>query len=110
MLANEVCSMCHGEDAAKEASETAERVFNQSNARKTAPVIVFEENKTLSSILVEVEFVKSGKDAKRLITEGVVQVNDEVINDPQHKVTFNKSEIIKVSAGKKRQANVRFDG
>ncbi len=110
ILADAVCNLCHSKETTEDAKKNAEMIFNKSNALKTAPVIVFEETKTLSSILVEVEFAKSGKDAKRLIAEGVVQVNDEVINDPQHKVRFDKSEIIKVSAGKKRQTNVRFGG
>ena len=110
ILANEVCTLCHGPEAAENAQRTAERVFNHGNIADTTPLLVFEKTKTLSSLLVEVEFAKSGKDAKRLIAEGVVQVNDETITDPQHKVTLDNVEITKVSAGKKRQTNVRFGG
>ncbi len=110
MLANTVCNLCHGKKVTKKVKETAAMLFERGNVYEKTPQIMFEKTKTLSSILVEVEFAKSGKEAKRLITEGVVQVNDTVINDPQHKVTFDKSEITSVSIGKKRQARVMFNG
>ncbi len=108
ILANEVCTLCHGREAAENAQRTAERVFNHGNIADTTTLLVFEKTKTLSSLLVDVAFAKSGKDAKRLIAEGVVQVNDETIKDPQHKVTLDRIKITKVSAGKKRQARVKF--
>nr|MCA8834731.1 tyrosine--tRNA ligase [Pseudomonadota bacterium] len=108
ILANEVCTLCHGREAAENAQRTAERVFSHGNIADTSPRILFEKTVTLSSLLVDFEFAKSGKEAKRLIAEGVVQVNDETIKDPQHKVTLDRIKITKVSAGKKRQARVKF--
>ena len=110
ILADNVCTMCHGKKATEKAKEEAGLLFETGDSIYKPPLISFEETKTLSSILVEVEFAKSGKEAKRLITEGVVLVDDVAITDSQHKVKLNKSEPTKVSIGKKRQATVQFRG
>ncbi len=110
ILANAVCAMCHGEEATKKAKEAAGLLFEEGNSIYKPPLTLLEQTMTLSSLLVNLEFAKGGKDAKRLIAEGIVLINDEVIKDPQHKITLDKSEPTNVSIGKKRQARVMFNG
>ena len=110
ILANAVCAMCHGEEATKKAKEAAGLLFEEGNSIYKPPLTLLEQTMTLSSLLVSLEFAKGGKEAKRLIAEGIVLINDEVIKDPQHKITLDKSKPTNVSIGKKRQARVMFNG
>ncbi len=110
ILADNVCDMCHGEKATEKAKEAAGLLFEKGDSIYKPPQILLEQTMTLSSLLVSLEFAKGGKDAKRLIAEGIVLINDEVIKDPQHKITLDKSKPTNVSIGKKRQARVMFNG
>ena len=110
ILADNVCDMCHGERAARKVKEAAGLLFEKGDSIYKPPRILLEQTMTLSSLLVNLEFAKGGKDAKRLIAEGIVLINDEVIKDPQHKITLDKTEPTNVSIGKKRQARVKFEG
>ncbi len=61
-------------------------------------------------VLVATGLVKSGKEAKRLISEKGLRFNNELVSDPNALVTAEMiADGLKVSIGKKRHAVVHLD-
>lgn len=112
VLATEVTKLAHGEKAALEAAETAQRAFEQGAAAEGLPTFDLDaEFKETGLGLVEalqlVAFAKSKGEARRLIKGGGARVNDVAISDEEYKITpsdLQEDNVIKVSAGKKRHA------
>ncbi len=116
ILAFEATKMCHGEQAATEAQETAQKVFEQGSVGDDLPIIYVSEEELVNDISVPDIFVRanlceSKGDVKRLIKGGGAKVNDvtvRTIDDFISKADLaaNK-DYIKLSSGKKRHALVK---
>ncbi|MCC5972215.1 MAG: tyrosine--tRNA ligase [Pararhodobacter sp.] len=115
ILANEVTRLCHGAEAAGAAEATARAVFEQGGTGEELPRVVLSQNEADNGISIVQLFVraglaKSGKDAKRLITEGGARLNDEALSDTGLVIkTADLSEPLKLTAGRKRHAMVALD-
>lgn len=115
ILATEVTRLCHGDDAAKAAEETARTVFEQGGAGGDLPVVTIpqaelEAGIALIDLLVRVSFASSKGEARRLIQSGGAYVNDAKIEADTHKCTagdLGANGAIKISSGKKKHALVR---
>ena len=105
ILAYELTSLVHGETEAKIAQETARAVFVQGVDDKNMPTtkIVLENDEImLADVLVQCNLTSSKGEAKRLIQQGGISVNETKITDFNHKIL--KSELkdgIKIKKGKK---------
>lgn len=112
ILANEVTTFLHGEDAAKAAQETARRVFEDGESGDALPTLnlqpqEIEKGISVVQLIVRTGLAKSGKDAKRLIAEGGAKLNGTPLNDTQLIINANALQTpLKLSAGKKRHALV----
>jgi len=112
VLANEVTTLCHGAHAARAAEETARAVFEQGGLGDDLPRIELPRAEADAGVSIVQLFVrsglsKSGKDAKRLISEGGARVNDEPVTDASRVVTASDlSDPMKLTAGRKRHALV----
>ncbi|MCB1563347.1 MAG: tyrosine--tRNA ligase [Alphaproteobacteria bacterium] len=114
ILAFEATKMCHGEQAATEAQNTAQKVFEQGGVGDDLPTITIEESRLQAGISVIDLFVETGLcsskgEAARLIKGGGARVNDEKIND-NVQINFpfqNDIGYVKLSAGKKKHALVK---
>ncbi|MFC7703659.1 tyrosine--tRNA ligase [Plastorhodobacter daqingensis] len=112
ILANEVTSLCHGPEAAAAAEATAREVFEKGGVGDDLPTLALDaaeiaEGISLAQLFVRSGLSKSGKDAKRLITEGGARVNDIDVTDPgQFYAAGDLAEPLKLTAGKKRHALV----
>ena len=116
VLAFEATKICHGEDAAKDAAETAQKVFEQGGVGDDLPSIQIQENILESGIevielLVETGLCNSKGEAKRLIKGGGARINDTPVNALEQ--TVSTSDLtdqghIKISSGKKRHALVKI--
>ena len=112
ILANAVTTLCHGEKAAKAAEATAREVFEQGGIGDAMSIIALSaEDLPLSivQLLVKSGFVTSGKQAKRLIGENGVRINDTPIQDTHliiHAETLTSP--LKLSAGKKRHVRIQL--
>jgi tyrosyl-tRNA synthetase len=112
VLANEVTGLLHGADAAQAAEVTARAVFEQGGVGGELPTLMLSaaeiaDGVTLAQLIVRSGLAKSGKDAKRLIAEGGMRVNDEVATDAGQ--MFGAGHFagpLKLTAGKKRHALV----
>ena len=80
-LGFEVVKFLHGEAAAKEAQETAEKVFS-GEITENMPTIEVSGESDILSILVNSKLVPSKSEARRLVEQGGISVDNEKINDP----------------------------
>ncbi len=116
ILANEVTTLCHGAEAAAAAEATAREVFEKGGVGDDLPTLALTagevgEGISLAQLFVRSGLAKSGKDAKRLITEGGARVNDADVTDPgQFYAAGDLAEPLKLTAGKKRHALVVLAG
>ncbi|TBN43652.1 tyrosine--tRNA ligase [Paracoccus subflavus] len=111
-LANEVTALLHGEDAAARAEATAREVFEQGGAGGDLEVTTIGAEAlsgglTVMQLLVQAGILSSGKEAKRLIAEGGLRLNNQAVLDPQMPVDAALiGDGLKVSIGKKRHRMV----
>lgn len=115
VLANEATKICHGENAASHAAETARKVFEQGGIGEDLPKVEIQKSELEAGIpafkiLHMANLVESGGEAKRLIKGGGARINDHKINNEAQNVTLadlNQEGIIKLSAGKKKHAVIQ---
>jgi tyrosyl-tRNA synthetase len=117
MLAHAATVLCHGEDAARTAAETAKATFEQGSIGEALPVITLpraelEAGIPAFTLLHRAALCASGGAARRLIKGGGGRLNDTPITDETQLITLtdlSDDGVIKLSAGKKRHALVRAD-
>lgn len=97
ILANDVTSWIHGKEAAENAYEQAKLIFVERNVDDFEKVIV--DTSKLVEIMVKTGAVKSNSEAKSLIEQNAVKINDIVVNNKDH--VENASEFA-LSIGKKK--------
>ena len=116
VLANEVTTLCHGRAAAEAAEATAREVFERGGVGEelttvALPAADLEGGISAAQLFVRAGLVGSGKEAKRLISEGGARVNDEAVTEAGQ--MFSAEDIaatLKLTAGKKRHALVKLEG
>ena len=116
MLAFEATKLCHGEQAAKDAADTAAKVFEQGSIGDDLPSINIDTKRLETGISILELFVESGLtsskgETKRLIKGGGAKLNDAKVVDENMIVTnsaITDEGHIKLSAGKKKHALVKL--
>ena len=112
ILANEVTRLLHGEEAAAAAEATAREVFEKGGIGEDLPTLTLHatdvvEGISVAQLLVRAGLAKSGKDARRLISEGGARVNDEPVMDPGLLLGAGElADPVKLTVGRKRHALV----
>jgi tyrosyl-tRNA synthetase len=107
LLADEATRMAHGEEAARNAGETARRTFEHGAAGEQLPTLVLDRGHyPLYEVLGWLAFASSRNEAKRLIKQGAVRVDGELVTNEQRLIEVD-SYVTKVSVGKKRHGLVR---
>ena len=115
ILANEATSLCRGKTASDQAAETARKVFEQGATGDDLPTIdvkraTLEAGLPLAAALADSGLAASRGEARRLIQQGGVRVNDAPASDPQavlRAADLGADGSIKLSAGRKRHALLR---
>jgi len=115
ILATEATRLAHGEAAANAAAETARRTFAEGGVGGDLPEYVADSAAvahgiSILDVLVATGLTSSKGEARRLIRQGGVRLNNAVVTDD--KATIGKDDldsggVAKLSAGKKRHAIVR---
>ena len=115
VLANEATKLCHGERAAKQAAETAQKTFEQGGIGADIPVFEIsaaELGKGIAAyeLIRQSGMADSGGDAKRLIRGGGARINDQKITDENDRIgpTHFTDGSLKLSAGKKKHVLVKL--
>lgn len=116
ILANEVTTLLHGAEAASSAEATAREVFEQGGIGAdlelvAMPASAFEGGLSVVQMLAQSGLTTSGKEAKRLIAEGGLRLNNDAVADPQRVLTADEiGEGMKVSLGRKKHRMLRIVG
>lgn len=92
VLAFEITKLVHGEDKAKEALETSKALFQRGAIDENMPSTeisksIFQENGGLLGILTNLGLTKSNGEARRLVQQGGISLNDEKITDPSYTIS-----------------------
>ncbi|RCW89023.1 tyrosine--tRNA ligase [Paracoccus lutimaris] len=111
ILANEVTTLLHGAEAAASAEATAREVFEQGGAGGDLEIALIGADAlplAVVQLLTQTGITASGKEAKRLIAEGGLRLNNEPVSDPQFAVDAALiGDGLKVSVGKKKHRMVQ---
>lgn len=78
-LAYEVTSFVHGEDAAKKAQETSSGVFGGNGETEELPVVQVSVGDGIDILELLISIVDSKSEARRLVEQGGISINEEVI-------------------------------
>ena len=97
-LAYNIVKFLHGEEVAENAKKTSEEIF--SGTYNNMPTIkIGKEKINILELLIETNIAASKSEAKRLVVQGGIKVNDEKILDENYEITLNKA--IVLQKGKK---------
>ncbi len=110
-LARTLVTELHSGEAAEEAQREFEKVFSRREDPTEIPVVELPspgERALLSRVLAEAGLAASNSEARRLIAQGGVRVDDERITDPRGEVPAAPGTELLVRAGKRRFARIRF--
>ncbi len=114
VLANEVTTLCHGAEAAATAAATAREVFEKGGVGDDLPTLELSRAElgaglSIVQVIVRAGLAKSGKEAKRLISENGARMDDAALSDAGLMLDAAALETpVKLSAGKKRHALVKL--
>jgi tyrosyl-tRNA synthetase len=109
-LADAATTLLHGEEAARQAAETARRTFEEGAIAENLPTVEIPRGEFETGVGVLTAFVKAGLvasngEARRQIKGGGLRVNDNAVTD--EKMTLSGTNltpegVVKLSLGKKR--------
>ena len=99
-LAREIVAIFHGEDAASEAEQAFQRVFQEGDLPEQIPEASFERGAPIMEVLVSVGLASSKSEARRLIGQKGVRLDGEVLTDPHWPLDFEEPKVLQV--GKRR--------
>ena len=101
ILAYELTKLVHGEEEATKCLETARSVFGGSGSSENMPTFEFDtDSLNIIDALTGTKLAPSRGEARRLIQQGGVTVNDEKISDLGHMIDLSNESILK--KGKKQ--------
>ena len=114
-LADAATALCHGADAARQAAETARRIFEQGESAEGLPAVEIPRGELEAGIPAFALFRRAGLAdtggaARRLIRGGGARVNDAPVVGEDRVVDIadlDGQDAIKLSAGRKRHVLVR---
>jgi len=110
-LAATVVTELHSAEAAAAARAEFERVFSRRNLPSEIPEVSIKvegDAMLLSRLLREAGLAASNSEARRLIQQGGVRVDGEVVRDVKAEVATGPGSTVLLQAGKRRFARVTF--
>lgn len=108
-LAFTITRMYHGEEAAKGARKYFEQTVINKDIPDDAPELTFEVGSThrLLDIISEANLTSSNGEAKRMMKQGGVSLDDKKIKSPGHEITFKEGDEIALKVGKRNFAKLK---
>lgn len=85
-MAHAVTALIHGAEAADKAANEFVRVFSEKEKPEEIAEYAISGPRNISAVLVEIQFAASKSEARRLIEQQGVKVNDAVVTDPDMEV------------------------
>lgn len=106
ILAFEATKLCRGQQEADLARETAVQTFEQKNAGENLPSVSVDLETGIGVLdaFLALSFVASKGEARRLIKQAGLKINDQVITDENYRITMAdlQNGQVKLSQGKKK--------
>ncbi len=102
-MAYEVTKLVHGVEAAEEVKTLSEKIFGGTFTDNMPSIILNENNINILDLLVKSKLSPSKSEARRLVMQGGITVDNIKINDPNHIV--NGSSVV-IQKGKKTYLKV----
>lgn len=99
-LAYEIVRIYHGETNAKKAQQEFDNVFKNKEKPTDIEKVSLSDDKNIIDVLVEFKLVLSKTEARKMIEQNAVSVNDAKVTDMSF--TFKKSEKYLIQVGKRR--------
>ncbi|MDZ7844227.1 MAG: tyrosine--tRNA ligase [Anaerolineales bacterium] len=81
-LAREVVSIYHGEETARDAEREFVQVFQNQGTPEEMEEYQLQDGQTVLDVLADSKLVKSRSQARRMIKQNAVRLNDEKLTDP----------------------------
>ena len=115
LLANEATKILHGEELAKKAAQTAKDTFERGTLASGLPEINIKKEEinkgvNILDIIVKNKILPSKSEARRVIANKGLKLNDKVINDEKKILQLKDFEknTLKLSYGKKRHYLIKI--
>ncbi len=105
ILATEATAILHGREAADKAAGTARQAFEQGGMAEGLPTISATLPDGILNLAVAAGLVASNSEARKLIANNGLKLNDVAISDPKFMVeasALNADGVLKLSSGKKK--------
>ncbi|KLO22795.1 tyrosyl-tRNA synthetase [Marinitoga sp. 1197] len=99
-LAYEIVKFFHGEEKAEYAQNEFIKVFQKKDIPDEMEEIIVENEIKAIDLIMKTKSISSKSEAKRLISQGAVKINDVKINDPFQLLEIKGDEILRI--GKRR--------
>ena len=111
-MAFEATKICRGENEAFSAQETAIKTFEQGIAGGDLPSIELStvDGMSVIDVFLQIGFVESKGEARRLIKQSGLKLNDKVISDENYKLSACDviDGQVKLSQGKKKHGLIKI--
>ena len=109
-LGSEIVKMYHGEGDAKEAEKYFKTVFQEKKLPSKISEYVFKQKKKilLPELLVKIKLAKSKSEAKRLIQQGGVKINQKTIGNIFQKIDPKRQKEIIFQVGNRKFVKMIF--
>ncbi|MCX6760310.1 MAG: tyrosine--tRNA ligase [Candidatus Nealsonbacteria bacterium] len=101
MLAGEIVSICHDKKSADSAEAEFDRVHREKELPSVIPeILIRNKNISLLSLLVETNLASSRAEAKRLVLQRGVKIDEKIEDDWKKTVNIEKEMVIQVGRRK----------
>lgn len=110
VLATEASALLHGPEAAEKAADTARRAFEEGASADGLPTITAKLPDGILNLAVAAGLAASNSEARKLIANSGLKLNDAVVSDPKLTVdasALNGDGVLKLSSGKKKHVLVK---
>lgn len=103
-LAREIVTLYHSDDQADRAQQEFANIFKKGGLPDDVPEFSINGDRTIIDLLELCKLIESRADAKRLIAQGGVKINQEKVDDPNQVIHLKKGMVIQV--GKRKFAKI----
>ncbi len=101
VAAYEITKLVHGEQKAKEAEEAAEALFSGKGIADNMPTVELQDGSSILEAIITAKFAPSKGQARILVDQGGISINDEKIQDQSYVLSKELGEEIILKKGKK---------
>ena len=110
ILATEATTLAHGREWAEKSADTARRAFEEGASAEGLPTITAKLPDGILNLAVAAGLAASNSEARKLITNNGLKLNDAAVSDPKLTVdasALNSDGVLKLSSGKKKHVLVK---